>query len=588
MALELFPTPSWPQPSFYFPCYDELKKFPDKERMAAKELSATEGAYEDKLISYWACDNHHLYIFIDLPPLPDKKSSSPLLSKIVLSVGHHRDCQDTVYHTTLAVVVSGTKPTVSCLYSYGTCLPSLDCSTVKVRLTSDGNNPILTLMIPWNLLPPVRPLLYDTIALNLSFLRRSGEERKLYQLQSDENYDSHEQNRRKLFPVGISTKLGNRPLAQSFLTCNLWRGDKPLQINLGLYNPLTCPAQLQLTIRDNSNNCLETHASTVELGSGCHHWTLHWSPQRPLASGKYLMEISGHGCGKSYLKKHDFYVVAAAEIESIKSDMVTLEETVNCLHPSAVYTTLAILENMEARCTLCTWDDISYQAFLEARSMRDSLLKGKNPLENITGLSHRAFRSQTNGELQTYSLVLPKGFGANRKWPLLLFLPGTCSQGQNIATMATLQKAVDRLGIILVIPSAKSLEDISQNLLAVKQSLPLNWDRLFIGGIGAGAFKTLAIGLRCSNRFSGLAFIFDHPCRPTDEFPLAPSEQSLLAANTPVLVLGTEDTEQVASWLTVEIEKYGIHPLRKTLTSDIQSEPHWIVELATWLKPLIK
>lgn len=588
MALELFPTPSWPRPSFYFPLYDELKKFPTAGEMASIELLATDGAFEDKLVSHWACDSHHLFISLALPPLLEGKPSPQLLTKAVISVGHQRDCAKTVHHTTLGVVVCGTKPTVSCLYSYGAYLPAPDCSAVKVRFTPEGNKPTLTIVIPWSLLPPVRPLLYDTIALNFSLLSRSGDTRRLYQLKKDEYFDSHEQARRQLVPVGISPKLGARAIAQSFLTCNLWQGDKPLQINLGLYNPSTCPAQLQLAIRNN-DNCLETHTSTVELGSGCHHWTLHWSPQRPLASGKYLLEISGQGCGKSYLKKHDFYVVAAGELAAVKSDLTALEETVNCLHPAAVYTALANLENMEARCALCTWDDLSYQTFLEARSMRDSLVKGENPLSDSAGHTRRAFRSKANGELKTYSLVLPKGFAANRKWPLLLFLPGDSSRGRSIAGTPALQKAVDRLGTALVIPAAESLEDIGQSLLAVKQNLPLDWDRLFIGGLADGAPKALSIGLGCSHRFSGLAFILDHPCHLDDKPMLpVPNGRPLLAADTPILLLGTEETEEMASWLVAELKRYGLSPLGKTLSTEPPNEPDWLGELAAWLKPLTK
>ncbi|MGI6362613.1 MAG: hypothetical protein ACOX21_02330 [Bacillota bacterium] len=54
MALELFPTPSWPQPSFYIPLYSEIKKFPGKSDMAALNLQATES---QAATSYWACDN---------------------------------------------------------------------------------------------------------------------------------------------------------------------------------------------------------------------------------------------------------------------------------------------------------------------------------------------------------------------------------------------------------------------------------------------------------------------------------------------------------------------------------------------------
>ncbi|MDD4658580.1 MAG: PHB depolymerase family esterase [Eubacteriales bacterium] len=608
MALELFPTPSWPRPSFYIPLYYELKKFPAKTEMAMQQLQQITGAPGQEVNSYWACDCQNLFFALEVPWQAEgyRHKARPWEDSLILNVSRQTDCQPAACYTSLGFAATGKKPQIIVINSYGVPFPQLDCSKIKYKLTAEADKSLFTVAVPWSILRPLRPLLYETIAINLSIARRSEGEKALFQLVADTNYDSESTHRRRLFPAGISPKLSNGAYAQSFLTCNLWRGDRPLQINLGLYNPQTCPAKLEIAVKA-GDACMETHSSTVELGSGCHHWTLRWSPQRPLPSGEYVLELGGQGCGKTYLKKHPFFVIDPAELAAIKRDLLKLEGNINCLFPTAVHTALANLEWMEEKCALCTWDEPGYGRFLQAREMRDSLLNGINPLEDKPGLSRRAFRSETDGSLQTYSLYLPRGFRSERKWPLLMLLHGSCPDEQAFAANPELQKTADKLGLVLIFPKARAARgfylgadeaDIIQNLAAIKQSLPLDWNKLFLGGFAMGGFGAWHTGLRHPEHFSGLAVISGIPSLPFAgedfnlEYSFNPLDYPDAAEKLPILVIhGTEDeivpAEAVRELITA-LRDQGAQPVYKEIAGGAHGDFDWVPDLAAWLKPLLK
>lgn len=586
MALELFPTPSWPRPSFYIPLYPETKKFPGKNDMVAKILQATESSPQE-VISYWACDNIYLFIAIEVPWQAEIPSWDEAL---VLTVSHHTDSP--TCFTSLGFAGTSRHPRVTSMCLHGRPFSQLDCSKIKFVIDSNPSKTLFAISVPWSLLKPVRPLLYETIAINLSIPWETPEGRSLYQLVEDNGYASNRS--RQLYPMGINTEHLSEPHAQSFLTSNLWQGNKPLQINLGLFNPKTCPAKLDLAIKE-GDSCLEAHSSSMELGSGCHHWTLRWSPQRPLPSGEYIIELGGQGCGKTYLKKHPFFVINPSELSALKGDLLKLEEDINCRHPVAVQTALGHLDWMEEKCPNCSLEEPKYKDFLLAREMRDSLQNGNNPLEDKPGLSLRAFRSETDDTLRKYGLYLPRGFRPQRKWPLLILLH---EQG---ASSPELYKVADKLGLVLIFPQARyrsgspwSDDDIMENLAATKQSLPLDWDKVFIGGIAAGGDNAFTAGLGHPEHFSGLAVITGTPCQPfcgeTQRPSLKPEDFPPAAPMLPILVIqGAQDktTGEMAE-LVAALREQGAKPDYIKIPRTSREDFNWVPELYSWLKLQLK
>lgn len=609
MALELYPTPSWPRPAFSIPFAGEHKRFPQLEEMAARPLAPLnpEDSEGDSVISYWASDRECLYVAVVAsgPVDPTRERAWRHGDGLLLTISLQSDDQPVQNYTSLGIAGTSKKPQILGIHHSGVWYPKLDCSKLKYKFQQDKDNARFSVTIPWSVLEPLRPLLYETIALNLTFTRQREAGRSIYQLTPDANYCSEAAQWRSLLPVSFAYNI-SRPLAQSYLTRNCWRGDEPLQINLGLYNPETCPARLDLVIKE-GDTTLEAHSSSAELAPGSHHWTLRWSPQRSLPTGKYTLELSGHGNGRSYKKRHEIFVLNPDELTSLRNELLSWEEDINCLYPGAIHTALAKLEWLEGGLAKCSWQEPDFSGFAAAQSILEDLRKGVNPIPDKAGLSRRAFRSPVDGSLQAYSLYLPKGYSSEHKWPLLMLLHDSCGDEQHLAADPELHKLADRLGLILLFPCARTAcgfylnqdeTDILYNLAILKKRLPLDWDKLFLGGLARGGFGAWHTGLRHPGHFAGLAIISGVPSLPLAgedyalNYDFNPVDFSENAKKLSLLVVHDARDCAVPVESVREVIK-GLHEKGVELTyrenaAGGHSDFDWHSPLAAWLKANLK
>lgn len=605
MAFELFPTPTWLRPAFSIPFYVECKKFPRDEEMAPRPLvpSFETGA----ITTFWASDSNNLFFVVDVTGQINtgRDRAWRYGDGVLLTVSKHSQPEPVPCYTSFGFGGTSRKPQTVCTNRNGVWFPQQDCSKIVYRLHQDKDKARFSIAIPWSAMEPLRPLLYETISLNLTFVRQTETSFSVFQLLPDTDYDTESTNLRRLLPVQFSVGNIARPLAQSYLTRSCWRGAEPIQVNLGLFNPETCPARLDFTITDGTN-IIENHSSSVELAPGRHHWTLRWNPQGLLPTGKYHLEISGQGSGKNYRKNHDIFVLSPQELSALRNDLLNLEEDINCLHPSSVHTALARLEWLEIDLDKCSWQEPDLSVFNETQQIRDALQRRENPIADKTGLSRRGFRSQVDGKLQAYSQYLPKGFTLGQKWPLLMFLHGSGVDEQGLAANPELHKLADRLGLILLFPRARTASgfylgaderDVMQNLAVIKKRLPLDWDKTFIGGFSMGGFGAWRIGLRHPGHFAGIAVVSGIPCLPcagvdysaNDDFnPLD------FADNAKRLALfvahGAKDSAvsiEPVREITGKLKELGVELTFKEYPCGEHSNNDWPTDLAVWLKTIL-
>ena len=609
MALELFPTPSWPRPMFSIPFTPEHKKFPSEGEMVSYPLTKSDfsGPDQDSILSSWACDNDNLYLTVDTGGKIDTTPNRAWRygDGLLLTLSHHVDSQPIDSYVSIGFAGTTKKPQIQMVKRGGEFFPKVDCSKVRYKLSTSGINHF-QITIPWTVIQPLRPLIFETIGVNLTLIKKSPQGRSFYQLIPDQEFDTEITSLRRVLPVAISVEQLNRPLAQSFLTQNRWRGDQPIQLNLGLHNPETCPAKLEVTIKEGSR-ILESHSSTAELGTGSHRWTLKWSPQRPLPTGQYSLELIGKGGGKTYKKQHIFYVVSPEELASLRNELMKMEENINCVYPGAVHTALANLEWLEQELAIHSWNQLDLSRIFTARSMLNLLLNGDNPMPDKSGLSRRAFRSAEDKTLQTYSLYLPKGYNSERKWPLMMFLHGSGVDEGSIACSPELHKLADKLGLVMLFPKARrpqgfyldrDEQEILHSLDIVKKRFPIDWDKLFLGGFSMGGFGAWHTGLRNPITFAGLAVVSGVPELPfmgwnaKQGYSFTPSDYAENAKKLPLLVIhGAADTSippELVQAAIAALKQKGVKPVYKEIPGAGHSNYDWYSELATWLKPLLK
>jgi predicted esterase len=562
----------------------------------------------EAISSLWACDNENLYLAVDVSgPIDTTRNRAWRHGDgMLLTMSHEVDSEPVGNFMCIGIAGTTKKPQILVVNRKGQWFPKVDCSAVRYKLSNAGEMNRFQVSIPWAILQPIRPLLYETIAINLTFIRHLPQGRTFHQLCLDQEFDTEITDLRRVLPAAISVKDLSKPLAQSFLTNNRWQGDSPIQVNLGMHNPMACPAQLEVAIKEDSR-ILEKHSSTVELATGSHRWTLKWSPQRPLPTGEYTLELIGKGSGKNYKKEHDFYVLNPEELAFVRNELMKLEENINCVYPGAVHTALANLEWLEQDLGDVGWNPLDLSGYFTARAMLRGLLDGENPMSDKPGLSRRAFRSIIDNSLQTYSLYLPRGYTPDRKWPLMMFLHGSGVDEQKIASTPELHKLADKLGVVMLFPRARRSsgfyldqdeQEILHNLDVVKKRFPIDWDKLFLGGFSMGGFGTWHTGLRHPNTFAGLAIISGVtgiPFMGWDAKPgysFTPSDYAENAKKLPLLVVhGTGDTSiplDLVQAVVTALKQKGVKPRYKEIAGAGHGGYDWYTEIASWLKPLLK
>jgi predicted esterase len=461
--------------------------------------------------------------------------------------------------------------------------------------------------IPWSLLAPIRPLPIGGIGLNLSFIGNYQGNKVISQLVPDQMYDTEDTNLRQVMALAFAPHPWQRAKAQTVLTQSRWLGDKPLQLNLGVYSPVSAPAELTVSIRSQEIE-LEKYCFAMELAPGIHRWIVRWSPHRALAPGLYNLQVRGKGGHKDYLKNHSFLVLDLKDLSSLGSALEAMENDVKFLHQDAVHTALAQLQWLSNYGQTPPWEvtDKPLQVLAEIQRMLDALRVGENPLAEVKGLNRRAFRSKLDGSLQPYSIYLPKAYSPNKRWPALVLLHGSGVDDAQFSANPDIHRLSERMGMVIILPLGRDKSgwyldqcetDIFEALSATKSSLSLDWSRIFLAGFSMGGFGTWHTGLRHPRQFAGLAVLSGLPSLPKGlphkpQYTFTPSNYAEAACSLPILVVhGAQDdavpiepTRQVVQ----QLKETGAELTWRELPKAGHGDYDWVSELSSWLKLQLK
>ncbi len=207
----------------------------------------------------------------------------------------------------------------------------------------------------------------------------------------------------------------------------------------------------------------------------------------------------------------------------------------------AAWATLAYAEDLQERIKFAevgdAWD--VQRRMVALRSKVKSLEKGEDLLDSTPGYQLRGYRSAVNGEIQLYSMYLPKEYGSNpdRKWPLVVMLHGAWSNhhlalrrvmgfpnsgGESDVSAKRYMPALPDVPYIVVAPNGFETswyhgyaEDDVWNVMNELQSLfSVDSDRIYLTGLSMGGMGTGKLGLNHPDRFAAIAPV----CGFFDEF----------------------------------------------------------------------
>lgn len=598
MSLEITPLPSasasgtinWVANSKKFAPAEALSYFP----LAGGQHSLSMGVGYD-----W--DYLYLQVTVPFPVQPSGSRSWRSGDGLLLTVSPHLTASDEFI--SLGFGGSAKEPQVLVVNSCGRWFPGTSTKEIRYRLEAGKGESEYKIAIPWSILAPLRPLPLSGLGLNLTYIHCQEGQRIFYQAVADDLYDTELTNQRQVMALEFAPANWKQAKAQTVLTHARWLGNKPLQLNLGVYSPAAAPAELIVSICTKEAE-MEKYCFAMELAPGTHRWVVRWSPHRALAPGFYNIKVQGKGGHKDYLKDHPFLVLEGKELVGLHSSLEAMEKDVKNLPQEAVHTALAKLQGLEDYGQTPPWEisDKPLQMLSDVQSMFDTLRAGHNPLAAIKGLSRRAFRSKQDGTLQPYSIYLPKAYSSNKRWPALLLLHGSGVDDAQFSANPDIHRLAERLGMVVIMPLGRDKSgwyldqcetDLFEALSAAKASLSLDWSRIFLAGFSMGGFGAWHTGLRHPRQFAGLAVLSGLPSLPPawplkHQYPFTPRDYGEAARSLPILVVhGTLDdaapigpTREVVLFL----KEQGADITWRELPKAGHGNYDWSGELSIWLR----
>ncbi|MDP8242611.1 MAG: prolyl oligopeptidase family serine peptidase [Candidatus Hinthialibacter antarcticus] len=158
----------------------------------------------------------------------------------------------------------------------------------------------------------------------------------------------------------------------------------------------------------------------------------------------------------------------------------------------------------------------------------DSLEKGRDPLGEKSGYQLRGYRSEINGEMQLYSLYIPKEYDGNQEWPFVVMLHGAWSnhhlalrrvfgltnkRGEDDdAAKRRMPQLPDVPYIVVSVNGFETQsyegyaeEDVWRVMDEVKALFNVDEDRTYITGLSMGGGGTLKLAFRNPGVFAAAA-----------------------------------------------------------------------------------
>ncbi len=221
------------------------------------------------------------------------------------------------------------------------------------------------------------------------------------------------------------------------------------------------------------------------------------------------------------------------DLQEILDRARAVEEKAGDSNPSLIRAAWAVLaagEDLMERLKLAgTGDSWDLQRRLAAlRTKVEKLEGGVDPFAQTDGYQLRGYRSPLNGEMQLYSLYVPKNYNPDQSWPLVVMLHGAWSnhhlalrrvmgkpneRGEDDARAKRVMPALPEVPYLVVAPNGFETmsyqgfaeDDVWRVISEVQALFHVDPDRVYLTGLSMGGAGTMKLGLRYPDRFAAIA-----------------------------------------------------------------------------------
>lgn len=407
----------------------------------------------------------------------------------------------------------------------GVYFPPVNMSDVNFALRSDTQRHTINyeLAIPWKYISPFKPLIHRALGINLTYVDRDGNKRKILQLFPDSNFDTELSNKRKGARFIFITRVppeSQKVEFQSCISANHLFSDQALEVQFAVNageDKKNCIVRTTLLKGDTA---VERSEKRVDVTKGMNLFCLEF-PLTGADTGKYLVKneflYSMAECEASVDEKEKIFILNREWFDSFKEEIKDFHkfpqpnQHYRASIPVAEIRYQWIDQYMKESASHSDIDEL-ISWFKELTYLCGKLSKGEPALFDNPGIHRYAHRSQIDRTLQPYSLYLPSAFDPERSCPLIVALHGS---------------GVDERGIIrfysrifpdwpILAPQArglsdwylgKSSEDVMECVEHVNRLFPLDRNNIFLLGFSMGGYGVWRIGLLYPDKFKALIII---------------------------------------------------------------------------------
>ena len=371
--------------------------------------------------------------------------------------------------------------------------------------------------IPYIFLRPFNPFLHSSVALNIIYADRDGNERRLVMLSHDRDYDTEMSSLRagRLFKPFLSDVLSPEERSAHFrLNKNYFKTSEEIGVDYVLNTEAESDLwSVKMELKRNRRT-RRRFEETLIVNRGMNRGRQSL-PIGMLPSGSYNLYLEAKDEQGKILVSHwdRVFILSESTLSEIEKELETAR-TSEALAPSLPNLDIRLKWFREFYEEKQHYEDISVMDswFYDILLLRPHL-ENRTPLVFGPGLSRRyAHRSAIDDTLQPYSVYLPENFDANSPTPLIVGLHGSGVDEQGFMSM--LVNRMKSLSLPVIAPRGRGLsdyyvgdsgQDVLESVMHFMELYPnIDRERILLVGFSMGGYGAWRLGLLHPEFFRGV------------------------------------------------------------------------------------
>ena len=355
----------------------------------------------------------------------------------------------------------------------GEFFPRISINDVKIKIIADKsqNAIIYEIAIPWKYVIPFKPFIRNKWGINLIYLDRDGNQRKILQLYPDKNYDTESTNKRQGAIFDFINHAPSEHEFQSALNASHFYDDKERVLTCAINSPTEDSGwTLRYFLTSASGTISRKKEITVKKGMNLYTFDMESEDN---STNSYILSVAILDDKNSlkYTQDWSYFLINREEFNNTVSKIDKIKEGEQYSKDLVFKESLPSLEiRLEwIKKFIDEAPPFADTAFLkewyeEMETLRKNVDEGKPALFPPGTIGRLAHRSNIDDTLQPYSVVIPPDYDPKDSFPLFVTLHGSGVDERNlIMGMARVHymPAPKRrwANFIILAPKARGLSD---------------------------------------------------------------------------------------------------------------------------------